>query len=310
MALLGSYGLRTSRVTTACHGALMMNASNVRDDTIPHDNLEGVLNSFTEWMNKNGMTARKMAQNTALGRKENVPGNLSHVSRGRSSNQASIESPRLANTVSRSNDKPSFAWRIFKTMIYGFIIVTIAGVIWLANRDADRTTTMATWAKASARWLSSTPATGSSSSAPGLITEPTAKSINQPPQQTASTADSANQAPHQTASTADSAKVSAELLQQLQTMASDLATVHRAVEQLARKQDLMAQDVSSLLAAQQNVSQKLSSLAQAQAAAKRAAAQKKPPDTVHSEAPRQPPSAPPPSALPPSPTPPAATPPH
>jgi hypothetical protein len=54
-----------------------------------------------------------------------------------------------------------------------------------------------------------------------------------------------------------------EVVQQLQTLAGDLAALRQTVEDIANKQDQSSRDIASIRAAQQNLSQQISSLARA-----------------------------------------------
>ena len=76
-----------------------------------------------------------------------------------------------------------------------------------------------------------------------------------------------------------------ELLQQLQTIVSDLATLRHTVEEIASKQDQTSRDIASIQAAEQNLSKQISSIARANVV--RAGAQKGAPDLGHSQTPKQ-----------------------
>ena len=68
------------------------------------------------------------------------------------------------------------------------------------------------------------------------------------------------------------AEVPPEVLQQLQTIVSDLAVLRHTIEEIASKQDQTSRDVASIEAAEQNLSKQISSLARVTAV--RPAAQK------------------------------------
>jgi hypothetical protein len=57
------------------------------------------------------------------------------------------------------------------------------------------------------------------------------------------------------------AEVPPEVLQQLQTIVSDLAVLRHTIEEIASKQDQTSRDVASIEAAEQNLSKQISSLA-------------------------------------------------
>jgi hypothetical protein len=76
-----------------------------------------------------------------------------------------------------------------------------------------------------------------------------------------------------------------EVLQQLQTIASDLAALRHTLEDIANKQDQTSRDIASIQAAQQNVSQQISSLARAPVV--RAAGQKNDPKLPRTQTAKQ-----------------------
>jgi hypothetical protein len=76
-----------------------------------------------------------------------------------------------------------------------------------------------------------------------------------------------------------------EVLQQLQTIVSDLAALRQTVENIANKQDQASRDIASIQAAQQNVSQQISSLARATVV--RATGQKIGPNLPRTQTPKQ-----------------------
>ena len=84
-------------------------------------------------------------------------------------------------------------------------------------------------------------------------------------------------------------ELSPELLQQLQTIVSDLAALRHTVEEIAGKQDQTSRDIASIQAAEQNLSKQIASLPRSTVV--RAAARKNFPDLPHSQAPKQSPAA-------------------
>ena len=64
------------------------------------------------------------------------------------------------------------------------------------------------------------------------------------------------------------AEVPPEVLQQLQTIVSDLAVLRHTIDEIASKQDQTSRDVASIEAAEQNLSKQISSLARVTAAQK------------------------------------------
>ena len=77
------------------------------------------------------------------------------------------------------------------------------------------------------------------------------------------------------------AEVPPEVLQQLQTIVSDLAVLRHTIEEIASKQEQTSRDVASIEAAEQNLSKQISSLARVTAV--RPAAQK----SSHTQTPKQ-----------------------
>ena len=77
------------------------------------------------------------------------------------------------------------------------------------------------------------------------------------------------------------AEVPPEVLQQLQTIVSDLAVLRHTIEEIASKQDQTSRDVASIEAAEQNLSKQISSLARVTVV--RPAAQK----SSHTQTPKQ-----------------------
>src|SRR6516165_3178343 len=77
------------------------------------------------------------------------------------------------------------------------------------------------------------------------------------------------------------AEVPPEVLQQLQTIVSDLAVLRHTIDEIASKQDQTSRDVASIEAAEQNLSKQISSLARVTAV--RPAAQK----SSHTQTPKQ-----------------------
>jgi hypothetical protein len=84
------------------------------------------------------------------------------------------------------------------------------------------------------------------------------------------------------------AEVPPELLQQLQTIVSDLAALRHTVEEIASKQEQTSRDIASIQAAEQNLSKQIASLPRS--AVVRAAARKNVPDLPHSQTPKQSPA--------------------
>jgi hypothetical protein len=158
----------------------------------------------------------------------------------------------------------SLARRVYGTIVGGIVVAAAAGLAWQAYND-DQTSVMV-----KALW----------SSVHGVKLNLGSELVaNNTPQLSAQTAGVAQP------STPVVAEAPPELLQQLQTIVSDLAVLRHVVEEIASKQGQTSRDIASLQAAQQNVSQQISSLVRATSA--RAAAQKSAARASHPQATNQ-----------------------
>ena len=182
--------------------------------------------------------------------------------------------PRQASFQSEgtSRDRRSVGRRVFRTLIYGFIIIATIGaaLAWQSSDDKTRDTIRA-WGTSLSQ-LSSMLATKSPAGSDAAI-EPASKTSER-------------------ASVA--ATSSHDLQHQLETMVNDLAVTRHVVEQVAARQEQIAQDIAALRSAQQNLSARISSLPQSPTVSPNKNTQR----IVHSEAPVQVPSVPIPTARP------------
>jgi hypothetical protein len=146
----------------------------------------------------------------------------------------------------------SLGRRAYGTIVGGVVIAAAAGLAWQTYSD-DQTKVMV-----KALW----------SSVHGVTSNPGSDlAANNTPQLTDQTATVAKSSP-----TPVVAETPPELLQQLQTIVTDLAVLRHAVEEIASNQGQTSRDIASIQVAQQKVSQQISSLARATST--RAAAQK------------------------------------
>jgi hypothetical protein len=158
----------------------------------------------------------------------------------------------------------SLARRVYGTIVGGVVVAAAAGLAWQTyNNDQTNVMVKALWSSVHGVKLN-------------LGSELVA---NNTPQLSAQTAGVAQP------STPVVAEAPSELLQQLQTIVSDLAVLRHVVEEIASKQGQTSRDIASLQAAQQNVSQQISSLVRATSA--RAAAQKSAARASHPQATNQ-----------------------
>ena len=218
----------------------------------PSDQVHDILRSFKEWLR---------VQEARLGR---IPPD--HNGYGSAENQPSERyfSPSVGPVgphadPDRANHKippsrPSVRKRVFRTFVYGFVLIVFVGA-------------------ALAWWSSDDPTKGLFGASLGELSSILG---------TNSTSTSGSQS---VAKSPDQASVAAarpsDLQHQLETMTNDLAVMRHVVEELAAKQELMAQAIATLQTAQQNVSERLSSLPQSAAADQ---ARRNAPRTGHSDA--------------------------
>ena len=161
----------------------------------------------------------------------------------------------------------SLGWRVYGTIVGGVVIAAAAGLAWQTySDDQTKVTVKALW-----------------SSVHGVKLNPGSElAANDTPQLTDQTAAVAQSPP--TSAVGESPP---ELLQQLQTIVSDLAVLRHAVEEITSNQGQTSRDIASIQAAQQNISQQISSLTRATstlAAAQKSAAKPHPQATNQSTA--------------------------
>ena len=161
----------------------------------------------------------------------------------------------------------SLARRVYGTIVGGVVIAAAAGLAWQTYSD-DQTKVMVKALWSSVHGVKLNPGSDLAANNTPQLSDQTA-GLAQPP------------------STPAVAETPPELLQQLQTIVSDLAVLRHAVEEIASNQGQTSRDIASLQAAQQNVSQQISSLARAtstRAAAQKSAAKPHPQATNQSTA--------------------------
>ena len=170
----------------------------------------------------------------------------------------------------------SLGWRVYGTIVGGVVIAAAAGLAWQTYSD-DQTKVMV-----KALW----------SSVHGVKLNPGSDlAANNTPQLSDQTAAVAQSPP-----TSAVGEAPPELLQQLQTIVSDLAVLRHAVEEIASNQGQTSRDIASIQAAQQNIRQQISSLTRATstlAAAQKSAAKPHPQATNQSTATMPGPASPP-----------------
>jgi hypothetical protein len=164
-----------------------------------------------------------------------------------------------------ASNKRSIGRRVAGAIIGSMVIAIVATFGWqVYSNDQTKDMIKAWWSSGHSKKLK--PGSG--------------VAVNVPPQISDQTPAISSSAP-----TPVVAEAPAELLQQLQTIASDLAALRHTVENIASKQDQTSRDIASIQAAQENVSQQISSLARATVV--RATGQKNGPNIPRTQTPKQ-----------------------
>jgi hypothetical protein len=227
-------------------------------------NVDGVLHALEEWWIQEGRAPRATHQADRNGSSE--LGHDTYLAPSIVPPEPAIDPNEEISVEETASDKPSLGRRVFRAIIGSIVIAVIATLAWQAYSDDQTKDMVQAW------W----------SSAHGLKSKHgSVLAANNTPQLSDQTAAASLSPPTPVAA----AEASPELLQQLQTIVSDLAVLRHAVEEIASKQDRTSRDIASLQAAEQNVGQQISSLARATSI--RAAAQKNAPKLPHSQAPQQ-----------------------
>jgi hypothetical protein len=178
--------------------------------------------------------------------------------------ERAIEQTEEISVKKSPSDRSSPTRRVFRTIVGGIVIAAAAGLAWQAYTDGQ-INVMVKALRSSIHGVKSNP--GSDIAADNAQMSNQTAAVSQLP------------------STPVVAEGPPELLQQLETIVSDLAVLRHAVEEIASKQDQTSRDIGSFQAAQQNVSQQISSLARATSA--RTAAQKRAAKLPHLQATNQ-----------------------
>ena len=151
-----------------------------------------------------------------------------------------------AHPPGTSGNKRSFGRELLRLVVYGLVINTISGAAFASQYGDDQTIQTLRTLKRAASGLS-----------PGLGIKPpegVPKSLHQvTPQETARVKDAGVMQSTPAQVTAESPH---QVRQQLETIASDLATVRSLVEQLTASQKQMALDIASMETGKDNFSQR------------------------------------------------------
>jgi hypothetical protein len=221
----------------------------------PRDDVENVLRSFTEWMSKEGKAPSR--------REEKKSGSAAtfadHSDLSRSPPRDPVIPVRPSgDTLMGSKSRSVIIRPLFRTFVYGCIVLAIAGVSWKAYQNVGTRTLLFSAANSSLDDLSAIiPFTSTQSNQPAkIMPEPN------------------DNASGHVAAMPVADKAVSELQQRIETLSSDISAARASIEQLTHKQELMAQEIAQLKASEQTILQKIGSLSQVPAGP--AAAQKKP----------------------------------
>ena len=175
--------------------------------------------------------------------------------------------------------RPSVAWRVLRTLIWGFLftVIVCAAFAWQSSDDRAKDW-VRDWVINAVAGLRSVVHNEAPAGA-GVAVEPVSKPSDASPIRDAALLQAA---PPNQSTLAPATELSIELQHQLETMGNDIAVMHRLVERLAARQEQMAQDVATLQAAQQNIIDKISRLSRSPATP--GPPGKNVPRVVHSEA--------------------------
>jgi uncharacterized protein YoxC len=253
------------------------------DQVLNPQNSEQILSSFYEWMIQHAQ-AVKSANHTAqpsdpdncTSRKASylsaTPAPELSIKSSSASQEHLIDPSKQTNVPPGGSNRSSFERQVLRT-ICGLLVVIVVAVVWQAYRDDQTMKLVQAWKHSSLIWLSDV--LGAIQRQSDTVAEPSTKL--------------SDQALSTPAVTSTPTKEFAELNEQLQIVANDLAVLRRNVEQLSARQEQMSRDILTVQETEQSVSEKVSSLTQA--APVHAPPRKNVPRVVHSETPKPQPAA-------------------
>jgi hypothetical protein len=160
--------------------------------------------------------------------------------------------------AANSNDRPSFGRRALRRFIRFVLAVATGVVVTLAWQSYSETAQQIIASKASQLGLSAL--LGSNNPSPGRL----ASKRRSPPAQQAAGANASGEQPTSVTLTADAAPASVppapapELVQKLDDIGGDLATVRETVERLKAAQEQMLSNIAKLQTAQDDLRRKIS----------------------------------------------------
>jgi hypothetical protein len=261
------------------------------DPALKSQNGDEILRSIEEWMVQQ-VHATKPTNQTADINKSSRP-KETPLAPSIAPPEHSIGAPpeRPIHTSQQANISPAASSELFakkrlaQTILGGFLIAFVVGVVWQTYRDNQTRNLIEAWERSSVVWLRS-------------FFSATPRESRTSAQSSTKLSDQAAQ--KQTGTSLQTDEV-AELKQQVLSLVNDLAVIRRDVEQLSGKQEQLSREIATVQATEQNVSEKISSLTQpaptltqpAPTLARPAApahgqARKNVPRVVHAETPKQP----------------------
>jgi hypothetical protein len=218
-----------------------MDSSQIQAQSPRRDEVDDVLVAFWEWLR-----LQEVRWRAGPDRKE------FHFSPSIAVGDSFLDAHRPPAALQR----PSVAWRVLRTFIWGFLLtVIVCGTFAWQSSDVRAKDWLRDWvinAVAGLRSVHNEAPAGA-----GVAVEPVSKPSDASPIRDAALLQAA---PPIQSTLAPATELSTELQRQLETMVDDIAVVHRLVDRLAARQEQMAQDVATLQAAQQNIIDKITFL--------------------------------------------------
>ena len=265
------------------------------DPALKSQNGDEILRSIEEWMVQQAHATKPTNQTADINKssppKETplapsiAPPEHSIESVGSAPPERPIHTSQQANISPAASSELFAKKRLAQTILGGFLIAFVVGVVWQTYRDNQTRNLIEAWEHSSVAWLTS-------------IFSAKQRESRTSAQSSTKLSDQAAQ--KQTGTSLQTDEV-AELKQQVLSLVNDLAVIRRDVEQLSGKQEQLSREIATVQATEQNVSEKISSLTQpaptltqpAPTLARPAApahgqARKNVPRVVHAETPKQP----------------------
>jgi hypothetical protein len=216
-----------------------MDSSQIQAQSPQRDEVDDVLVAFWEWFR-----LQEAQWRAGPDRKE------FHFSPSIAAGDSFLDAHRRPAAPQR----PSVAWRVLRTFIWGFLLTVIvcAAFAWQSSDDRAKDG-VRDWVINAVAGLRSVVHYAPTSA--GVAVEPVSNPSDVSPIRDAGLLQAAP--PNQSTLAPE---LSTELQNQLETMGKDIAVMHRLVERLAASQEQMAQDIATLQASQHNIIDKISFL--------------------------------------------------